>query len=71
MIFIKSHILYVGRVLRPPLSGITVTPNLIQSNIRDFSISIMKTFCKTKYCGDRKNKENLEHSVDKKRYAMA
>ena len=33
---------YVGRVLHPPLKEITVTRNLIQGSVRDFSISIRK-----------------------------
>ena len=38
----RANILYVGRVLHPSLSKITVTSNLMQFQLRDVSISIVK-----------------------------
>ena len=38
----RANILYVGRVLHPSLSKITVTSNLMQVQLRDVSISIVK-----------------------------
>ena len=42
---------YVGRVLHASVNEITVTGNLIQGSIRDFSISIVKSI--------RQNKTNI------------
>ena len=68
----KNYMLYVGRVLHPPLSRITVMPNLMQGSVRDFSISLVKTIPQNKilWCVVKKNKENQGHSVDKQQYAM-
>ena len=38
----RANILYVDRVLHPSLSEITVTSNLMQVQLRDVSISIVK-----------------------------
>ena len=38
----RANILYVDRVLHPSLSEITVTSNLVQVQLRDVSISIVK-----------------------------
>ena len=38
----RANILYVGRVLHPSLSKITVTSSLMQVQLRDVSISIVK-----------------------------
>ena len=68
----KSYILYVHRVLHPPLSKIPVTRNLMQDSIRDFFISNVKNIPQNKtimWCVV-KNKENQGHSVDRKQYAM-
>ena len=39
---------YVGRVLHPPLKEVTITRNLIQGSIRDFSISVVKNIPQNK-----------------------
>ena len=38
----RANILYVDRVLHPSLSEITVTSNLMQVQLRDVSVSIVK-----------------------------
>ena len=47
-------------------------PNLMQSSMRDFSISIMKNipYNKILWCFLKKYKESQEHSVDREQYAI-
>ena len=55
----RSYILYVGRVMYPFVNEITVTVNLLQGGVRDFSISIMKSI--------RQNKTNIVACCKKKK----